>query len=423
MKVVLVDDEAYIVEYLKHLIHWQDLGFFEMFSFSDPLCAKERLKKGDIDLLITDIAMPEISGIDLLKFIWDKNLPTETIFLSSYSEFKYAQQAIRYGLTDYLLKPVTKETLELALHNVLEERIKKSEKELLSPEHLLFYQLSVFEEIHEVNSTESYCFIYSKKKSFCSDHASYLKFDDKNSYGLLNVNNECNQFIKTSKSFLGNETFEIRKNFYDFFYQITEKNITYYKIENTIQEYFQKLKNNERLTNSYHEFYLKFNEKEKIVFLVNAMAFLFLYSDKNISKEADIFHLTNDNQQKKILQCLEEYYARNYQFFSVKEIINKTNHYIAANLEKDLSLELLASRAYLNPAYFSTLYKQETGINISVYIQERRLDYAVKLLVETSLKVSDIGEMVGYPHIQYFTKIFKGRFGITPNRYRKRNIR
>lgn len=424
MKVLLVDDESYIVEYLKHLIRWQEFSFFEVLGFSDPLEAKERLNKADIDLLITDIAMPEINGIDLLRFIHDKQLPTATIFLSSYSEFEYAQQAIRYGLAEYLLKPITKESLEKSLRNVLERlnfQTAEIKEKPMSLERLLFSQLAMFPVEYSTFGKEEYCFF---QMAACPNDntLAYWKKRENESYGIVSISESVSSYKKISKKFLGNQSDLWRQEFYSFFYQIEFYFGKFSVLGQRLKLYFIKLMNHERLSQSYHEFYPKFTEEEKLIFLVNSIAFLFFYGEQETVRKIDIFNLKDIMQQKQVLDLLQEYYTKHYQVFSVKEIIQKTNQYILANLEKNLSLEVLANRAFLNPAYFSTLYKQETGINISTYVQDARLDQSVKLLIETNLKIKDIGEMSGYPHTQYFTKVFKERYGITPNRYRKRNI-
>lgn len=407
MKVLLVDDEAYTVEYLKHLIRWEDYGFFEAIGYSEPLEAKTRLAKGDIDLLVSDIAMPEISGIDLLKFIREENMPTEAIFLSSYSEFEYAQQAIRYGLVEYLLKPITKENLEQALDHVLEHMT--FQEEVVEPEQILFSQLPAFDMDHAKLSESVYCFVRHKGSI-------------PRGYEMIRLNEKKDSRLEYSREFSGNDKKSLQIEFYRFFYQIDIETDAFQKLQRQVKTYFQNLINRVKPENHFRDFFGKLQEKEKIYFLVNLTIFLLFYVDKNMSEIIDVFRLDLPSLQTQLLESFEEYYTREFQDFSVKDMIRNTNQYIQDNLEKDLSLDHLADRAYLNPAYFSTVYKQETGINLSVYIQERRLEQAVKFLKETSLKVSDIGKMVGYQHTQYFTKLFKKHYGMTPNRYRKRNM-
>lgn len=115
MKVLLVDDENYILEYLVHAIDWKALGFSTVDQTCDSTKAKRLLVDQNYTLLITDIRMPEVSGLDLLEFVISENIGTKVMILSGYSEFEYAQKAIRHGAHDYLLKPLTGAKLKKAL--------------------------------------------------------------------------------------------------------------------------------------------------------------------------------------------------------------------------------------------------------------------------------------------------------------------
>lgn len=123
-----MDDGHYIVEYLKHLLDWGKFGIDRIQTTTNSVEAKRILEQSPVDILITDIRMPEISGIHLLEHVKALNLATKVIFLSGYSEFEYAQQAVRLGAFDYLLKPVDKEDVEKAIKKVTCE-IGKSQQE------------------------------------------------------------------------------------------------------------------------------------------------------------------------------------------------------------------------------------------------------------------------------------------------------
>ena len=121
MKVLLVDDESYMTEYLKKLVDWKSYGFEEVLTASGGSIARDLIEQKKPELLVTDIRMPRVSGLDLVKYIDEKNYPTKTIILSGYSEFKYAQQALRYGVTEYLVKPILKKDFQISLEHVMEK--------------------------------------------------------------------------------------------------------------------------------------------------------------------------------------------------------------------------------------------------------------------------------------------------------------
>ncbi|REE86411.1 two-component system response regulator YesN [Paenibacillus taihuensis] len=100
------------------------------------------------------------------------------------------------------------------------------------------------------------------------------------------------------------------------------------------------------------------------------------------------------------------------------QLICKLHQFIRGNLGGDLSLTRLSEVVYLNPAYLSVLYKQQTGRNLSDYIAELRLDKAKELLLATPFKIHEIADKVGFETSGYFTRFFKKRLQMTPQEYR-----
>ncbi|KAJ3197960.1 hypothetical protein HK101_010920 [Irineochytrium annulatum] len=104
---------------MKHLLDWNTFGIDQIETMTNSIEARDMLTQNHIDILITDIRMPEVSGIDLLQHIHQHGLSTKVIILSGYSEFEYAQQGIRLGALDYLLKPVDKDDVEKAMSKAI----------------------------------------------------------------------------------------------------------------------------------------------------------------------------------------------------------------------------------------------------------------------------------------------------------------
>ncbi|MFC5403262.1 response regulator transcription factor [Cohnella soli] len=114
-------------------------------------------------------------------------------------------------------------------------------------------------------------------------------------------------------------------------------------------------------------------------------------------------------------------WRQNAQISHAHSAISHVQDYLLANLDKDLSLVRLAEVSRLNPSYLSRLFKQVTGVNLNVYIQEARLDKAMELLRDSEFKVYEIARLVGYEYAPYFTKIFKKHVGMNPQEYRDRH--
>lgn len=118
--VLLVDDEADILNSLKNIIDWPVYGIENVLTACDGLDALQRLDEQPVDLLITDINMPNMDGITLFKKVRTSYPHIRCIFLSSYSDFAYAKEAIALGVENYLLKPIKCEELNNSIHKALD---------------------------------------------------------------------------------------------------------------------------------------------------------------------------------------------------------------------------------------------------------------------------------------------------------------
>lgn len=124
IRVLLADDEAIVREGLKYLLDWDALGFSLCGEASNGEEALQMMTQLQPDLVLLDIRMPRLSGTELIEKARALGYTGEFIILSGYSEFKYAQTAIRHGVSFYLTKPVDEEELEKALLSI-KEKIKQ----------------------------------------------------------------------------------------------------------------------------------------------------------------------------------------------------------------------------------------------------------------------------------------------------------
>lgn len=121
LKILIVDDELDICELIHKLIDWEDLGLVSLGSSQNGVDAMEIILRQKPDIVITDIQMPGMTGLEVIERASQQKLPTKFIVISGYREFEYAQQAIRFGVEDYLLKPISKTDLNLLLRRLLQE--------------------------------------------------------------------------------------------------------------------------------------------------------------------------------------------------------------------------------------------------------------------------------------------------------------
>jgi len=113
-KLIIVDDEEISRKGLASLLDWNSIGFEVISIFSDGKEAIEFLKINTIDVVLTDIKMNDISGIEMVRYLREMGNDVEVVFISAYKDFEYARNAIRYNVKHYLLKPIPlKEIIEL----------------------------------------------------------------------------------------------------------------------------------------------------------------------------------------------------------------------------------------------------------------------------------------------------------------------
>ena len=109
MKILIVDDEPLIQIKLEDLLKKNLNGNYKVFSTSDSYEALEILKEQKPQILLTDIRMPRITGVDLAKYVFESQMHTAVLFITGYSDFEYAKSGIDYHVFDYLLKPIEDE--------------------------------------------------------------------------------------------------------------------------------------------------------------------------------------------------------------------------------------------------------------------------------------------------------------------------
>ncbi len=120
-KVLIVDDEKWIYDLLLRIVDWESFGFQISGYASNGLDAYQFICTEKPDLVISDIRIPEIDGIELVKRVRKLNLPVRFILISGYQEFEYAQDALKYNVDDYLLKPIEEDEIEAILKKISNE--------------------------------------------------------------------------------------------------------------------------------------------------------------------------------------------------------------------------------------------------------------------------------------------------------------
>ncbi|MGN0365920.1 MAG: response regulator [Suilimivivens sp.] len=125
-KVMIADDEPIMRKAMQSLIDWKSLDCELNYVASTGQEIMQKLEEVIPDILILDIQMPGINGLDLAKHVWEQKLPTKVILLTAYADFSYAQSAIKYDVVDYVIKTGAFEGLVLAIEKA-KEQLQKTE--------------------------------------------------------------------------------------------------------------------------------------------------------------------------------------------------------------------------------------------------------------------------------------------------------
>ncbi|MCC8081904.1 MAG: response regulator [Lachnospiraceae bacterium] len=196
-KLVIADDERVIVKGLKKMIHWEALGIEVVGEAYNGEQLKKSIEFFEPDIVLTDIMMPYVTGLEILHWHREQKGKAKFVFVSGYQEFSYAQEALKNGAVDYLLKPVSAKDLEEALKKAIRILREQNMVEIFDTEKDEFQKL--FENINNGRNYENEdlyrmfreaqiditdCFYVGICAGICPDTAARMS---KESFGQFNL--------------------------------------------------------------------------------------------------------------------------------------------------------------------------------------------------------------------------------------------
>jgi len=543
-ELLIVDDHSHLVDSLDRNMPWRELGISKVHKAFSGEEALEFCKSYPVDILLTDIRMPGISGLELIRQLKKYDKHFKSILLSGFGEWDYAQEAIRQHVDGYLLKPVDHEELAGMLRrltealrlewdergkqqramNVIREHMPLFREKLLmdllqgrklSPElleeKLAYYQLpfcpgdavamcllriessaeelnwrdqsllasavaniseetfsDLFHVWHGRDPYEYEVFVLKARDDTWLTQERQPELARQQSLELLasRLQQHVRHFLKSSISVVvshwqdlshglrgmyrdslsvfarqlggGTDLFirlqdaasaEMPYRVHSLYesptfiqlFEIGQWEAIRAKWDAVFQEVADKrMETRETLLELYH----------------HAMGAFSFFAHKNglslhdvIPSEPDKLGDANRFRHMRQLQDWVQHALEQLQELTKSEwnneqaaIIRKVQQFIADRLA-DATLQSAADHVSLHPAYLSSLFKSKTGENLSDYLYRTRMQRARELLLERpELKVSDVASAIGYHKPQYFIKLFKEHFGLTPQDYRHKSF-
>jgi two-component system response regulator YesN len=137
-QLLIVDDEAPVRKGLSSFINWESIGCSVCDTACDGYDAIEKIKNNHIDIVLTDVKMPELDGLGLAKYIYETHPEIAVIMLTGYAEFEYAQKAINYHVVQFLLKPTSKDEVISAVKSAQQKIITSKEHDEIAKSEVAF---------------------------------------------------------------------------------------------------------------------------------------------------------------------------------------------------------------------------------------------------------------------------------------------
>ena len=386
--ILIIDDEPIVKIALRSILPWEEHGFSICGTASNGLEAMSLIEKHQPDVIITDLKMPEMDGLELIRTLKEKNYPGEILVLSNYEDFDSVRSALLLGAADYLLKiKISPDTLLACLNKTTEKLQEKADRKVPVP-------------AETVSENRTRLLL-----SFFEGETSLSSFTGQNAgTDLLFMQEPCAVCYVTFEKFLSNEAFSISgKLLCDMILDA---------VQGVLQPYILVLNDYSAL--------VVFSQKELDAGQMKV--------DQLVKKLYNRFTMYQsfapDMPYQENLPDYEE--ARNiYQTFTINEghytdDIAKTLAYIEGNYMHRLTLSSISANVNLSSSYLCHVFKSEVGTSITSYLNNLRIRKAATMIKDNRLSLKEISTMVGIDDQLYFSRLFKKCMGISPSEYGKR---
>ena len=136
MKLLIVDDEYHVIKTVRYLLQISPIQFDEIFEAQSAKDAITIIERERPEILITDVLMADVTGLDLMNYLNNTSIPIKTIVISGYNNFEYIRAALKEGGVDYLLKPIDADQLFSAVETAINQWEKEDAQKRQTLKHL-----------------------------------------------------------------------------------------------------------------------------------------------------------------------------------------------------------------------------------------------------------------------------------------------
>lgn len=471
--VLIADDEESIREGMRYLIDWPSTGFRICGTARNGVEALEAVAKSCPDLILLDIRMPGLNGIECLKKLranpdWD----TEVIILSGFDEFSYAQEAISGRVIRYLLKPIDGDELIMALKDaaaLINGKQRKKSMDLTDKTSCRFVRLvcdSAMPEAKPVewigpdfpynivslasDETRFECAITIQNMvditRFAAAAQKYAADKNNGAWSIavligprvlaanIAASREGAAVCANHHFYSPNPPFVIYDNIRDDFKNslFDKSAVDFYSAalrsgntedsERACLEFISFLREN-RFTLEIVQIYLSVLFLDAVDLIVKLdgdyagvvarFGYIKEYLGGMTIESLRLFLLEFNRYTLELARTLR----RNHSLGLAGQVLV----YVQSHYAQELSLQHIAERFSLNPSYLGQLFKKATGWNFNNYLHYLRIKAAKDLLLSGDGRIYEIAQQVGYADPNYFAVKFQEMENITPTQFRKKH--
>lgn len=423
IKVLVIDDEYFVRLGIRETIDWESMGVTLVGDADNGEAGLQLARETEPDVVITDIRMPTMDGLEFMRRCREEGIACEFIVLSAHEEFDYAKIAMQQGASDYLLKPVSNEQLIQAVLNAGKAKSRKREvdqyyktlsdglsqvkeqafADLLTNSQLTGSELREKLALFQIELAEDGNYVI-----FIRIQDYHLALQKLTPAGLRLGKSRMLQSVR--QEILGPEgelpySFLVRTDDRDaaviLHLDPSESEEQMEEVKRRCVRFIRRLAKEEANLQVAVGISLRCDRLEG---LPAAYHQAFLASHKNL--------LPGDNSVA--------YYGDDSATGYHRTIVQALD-YIRENYAKEITVESIADTLYVSASHLMHLFRGELGKTVNECVTEYRIKAAKDLLKNSKLKMLDISQQVGYRNEKYFTRVFKKVTGLSPSEYARLN--